>query len=69
MQLCHALEYYNVTAEDGEEDPRNIHILEFKGQCEVEGPNAEIPDISKPLKTKKVNVGFNPIQKLPAYEF
>ena len=26
-QLCHALECYNVTAKEEEEDPRNINIL------------------------------------------
>lgn len=52
MQLCHALECYNVTTEDGKEDPRNIHILDSEGQRKVEEPKVEIPDISYPLKTK-----------------
>ena len=57
MQLYHALKCYNVTTKDREEDPRNIHILEFEGQHEFEGPKVEIPDISDPLKTKQVNIG------------
>jgi len=46
-----------VTTEEGEEDPINIHISKSKGQCEVEGPKVKILDISKPLKTKQVNIG------------
>ena len=56
-QLHHDLECYNVTTEEGEEDPRNIIIPELVGQCEVVGPEVEVPNISKPLKTKKVNIG------------
>lgn len=56
-QLRHALEYYNVTTKEGEEDPINTNILKSEGQCKVEGPKAEIPHISEPLKTKQVNIG------------
>lgn len=52
MQLCYGLECYNVTMEDGEEDPKNINILDSEGQCEFEGLKEEIPDILEPLKTK-----------------
>lgn len=56
-QLRHALECYNVTMEDGDEDPKNIHIPKSEGKHEVKGPKAEIPSISDPLKTKEVNIG------------
>ena len=52
LHLCHALKFYNVTTEEGEEDPRNINIHELEGHCEVTRPKAKDPDISKPLKTK-----------------
>ena len=55
-QIENALDCYNLTA-DEEEDPRNIDIIESKGYREVTGPELEIPDIMKPLKTKKVNIG------------
>lgn len=56
-QLCHALECYNVTTEEGEEDPRNINIPESEGQRKVAGPKVDMPGISKPLNTKQVNIG------------
>jgi len=57
-QLCHALECYNVTAEEEEEEYLwNINIPEIKGQRNVEGPKAVNPDILEPLKTRKVNIG------------
>lgn len=34
-QLSHALECYNVTAEEEDEDPRKINIPETEGHCEV----------------------------------
>ena len=37
-QLCHALECYNVTFEEEEEDPRIINIPEAEAHHEVEGP-------------------------------
>ena len=37
-QLRHALECYNVTTEEEDEDPRNINILDEKGHRNVEGP-------------------------------
>jgi len=36
-QLHHALECYNVTTEEEDEDPRNINIPEMEGHHEVEG--------------------------------
>lgn len=55
--MCHALEFYNVTIEEDEEDPRTINIPELEKQCEVVGPKAEVPNISQPLKTKQGNIG------------
>ena len=56
MQLHHSIECYNVTIEEGEQHPRNISILELEGYGEVVGLKVEVPDILKPLKTKKVNI-------------
>lgn len=53
-----------MTVEEEEEDPNNINILETEGQREVEGPKAEKLDISGPLRTKKVNIGFEAEPKL-----
>jgi len=50
-QLRHALECYNVTVEEEEEDPRNINIIGTEGHCEVEGLQIENPDITASLKT------------------
>lgn len=50
------LECYNLIA-DEEEDPRKIDIAESKGYNEVNGLEIEILDITKPHKTKKVNIG------------
>jgi len=36
--LNNALECYNETIEEDDEDPRNINILEAEGHYEVEGP-------------------------------
>lgn len=57
-QLRHALECYNVTIQEGKEDPRNISIPESRGQHKVMGPKAEVHDISNPLKDKQVNIGL-----------
>ena len=55
VQLQNVLECYNITAEE-DEDPCNIDIEEFEGYRKVNGPKIEMPDITKPLKTKKVNI-------------
>ena len=57
MKSQHALECYNVTMEEGNEDPQNINIPKSEGLREVAGPNVEIPDISQLVKTKRVNIG------------
>ena len=55
-QLNHALECYNVTAEEEYEDLRKFNIPEIEGYHEVEGPQIENPDITAPLKKKQVNI-------------
>jgi hypothetical protein len=40
-----------------EDDTRDIHIGEFEGEREVEGPPLESKVISMPIKIKKVNIG------------
>jgi len=45
-----------VTTKEGEDDPRKISIPESEGQHEVAGTKVEVPDISKPLKAKQVNI-------------
>jgi len=57
-QLSHALECYNVTAEEEDEYPRKINIPETEGHHGVEGPQLENPDITEPLKTRQVNIGM-----------
>jgi len=41
-QLSHALECYNVTTEEEDEDPQKINIPEIEGHREVEGPRLRI---------------------------
>lgn len=55
--LQHALECYDVTTEEGNENPWHINIPELEGQREVRGPSVEILDISQPVRTKQVNIG------------
>lgn len=56
-QLSHALECYNVTVEEEDEDPPKINIPKTKGHHEVEGLQIKNPDITVPLKNKQVNIG------------
>ena len=56
--MSHALECYNVTMEEEDEDPRKINIPETKCHREVEGPRIKNPDIIVPLKMKQVNIGM-----------
>jgi len=51
------MEWCNLTT-DEEEDPRNIKIAESKGYREVTRLERERLDITKPLKTKKLNIGL-----------
>lgn len=57
-QLSQALECYNVTPEEEDEDPRKLNIPETKGHREVEGLQLENLDIIKPLKTRHLNIGM-----------
>ena len=41
----------------------NINILESKGHYEVHGPVVESPEVTQPLKTRKVNIGSNEMPK------
>jgi len=53
---ANAVECYNLAFDD-EDDPRNISIPESEGHCEVHGPKLEMPDVTQPLKTRKINIG------------
>lgn len=55
-QLETALECYNLAA-DEDDEPHNINIPESEGTREIQGPELEIPEITKNLKTKKINIG------------
>ena len=59
-QEGNAVECYNL-AIDEDDDPRNINIPESKGQCEVHGPAVKAPEVTQPLKTRKVNIGSEEI--------
>lgn len=56
-QLSHALEFYNITIEEEDKDPRNINIPKTEGRREVEGLQIKNPDITTPLKTRQINIG------------
>ncbi len=62
-QEANAVECYNL-AIDEEDDPRNINIPESEGHCEVHGPEIELPKVTQPLKTRKVNIGS---EEMPKY--
>ena len=47
---------YNL-AEDPDDDPTNINILESEGTCKVEDSGISSDQFLKPLKIKKVNIG------------
>jgi len=57
-QLSHALECYNVTVEEEDEDLRNTNIPKTKGHHEVEGMQIENLDITAPLKSRQLNIGI-----------
>lgn len=48
-----------MTTEEEKADPRNINIPESQRQREVEALKGEIPDISKALNTRQVNIGLD----------
>ena len=62
-QLETTLECYNFTA-DEDEDPRNVNIPESEGSHEVEGPKLEVPEITKNVNLKKVNIGIESNPKI-----
>ena len=41
------------------EDPWNINIPESEGTRDVDGPNLQTPEITEPLKIKKINIGID----------
>lgn len=67
-QLSHALEFYNVTIEEEDEDARKINIPEKEGHHEVEGLQIENPNITVSLKMKQVNIGMETEPKLRRLE-
>ncbi len=48
---------YNINV-DEDDDLRNVNIIEYKGEKDVEGPGIEFPYIGQPLKVKKVKIGI-----------
>ena len=56
-QLSHALECYNVTAEEEDEEIWKINIPETEGHREDQGPQIENPHITVLVRTKQVNIG------------
>jgi hypothetical protein len=54
---------YNINA-DEDDDPRNVNIVETKGQRDVEGSGVELAFIEQPIKIKKVNIGTEQAPKL-----
>jgi len=61
-QMEYALACYKLATDGGngesdEEDPRHLDIVETEGEREVQGLELQIPDVEKPLKTKKINIG------------
>ena len=56
--MSHALECYNVTAEEEDEDLQKIKIPGTKGHREVQVPQIENRDITASVKTKHVNIGM-----------
>ena len=56
-QLSRALECYNLTVEEEDEDPQNIKIPETEGHHELQGPQIENLEIIASSKMKQVNFG------------
>jgi hypothetical protein len=54
---------YNINV-DEDDDPRDVSIVETKGQRDIERPGIELPFIGKPIKIKKVNIGIEQTPKL-----
>ena len=62
-QEANAVECYNLSI-DEDDDPHNINIPESGGHSEVHGPVVESPEVTQPLKTRKVNIGS---EEMPKY--
>ena len=58
-----ARECYNLTAEEGEEDPCDFHILESEGQRAVVGPEIAMLDVAQLVGTQHVNIGSEAVPK------
>jgi hypothetical protein len=56
-------ECYNINV-DEDDDPRDVNILETKGQRDIEGTGIELPFVGQPIKIKKVNIGTEKTPKL-----
>ena len=54
---CYKLATDGGDGESDEEYLRHLEIKETEGDCEIHGPELQIPDAAKPLKIKKVNIG------------
>ena len=61
-QEANAVECYNL-AIDEDDDPHNINIPESEGHCEVHGLVVESPEVTQPLRTRKVNIGSEEMPK------
>ena len=57
VQMEHALECYNFTTGEEDDNPRNINIPESEGTRKIEGPQLDIPAITEHIKLKKINIG------------
>jgi len=51
------LDCNNITSDQEDEDPQELHIPKSEGDCVVKGPELETPDYAQPLKINKVNIG------------
>ena len=58
IQIENAVECDNFAADEEEEDTRNMNIPEFEGSRDVQGLELELPEITKKVKIKKINIGI-----------
>jgi len=54
---CYKLDIEGGDDENDDEELRHLDIIETKGEQGVQGPKLLIPDVTQPLKIKKVNIG------------
>ena len=50
-------ERYNLTVEEGKENPCNVNIPKLEGQHKVASIEVEMLNIAQPVKTQQVNIG------------